>query len=170
MLRYCFALSAVVATLPSAAAEMTLKIELPRMSVAEYHRPYVATWIEKAGEQSFAGNVAVWYDVKKRDNEGAKWLKDLRQWWRKSGRELQSIPDGVSGATRSAGDQTLNLLESKAVNGLAPGAYEVVVEAARENGGREVLRLPFEWPLRKVASTQVHGEGELGGAALETKP
>lgn len=170
MLRYCFALSAAVASIPSMAAEMTLNIELPRMTVAEYHRPYVATWIEKAGEQSFAGNVAVWYDVKKRDNEGAKWLKDLRSWWRKSGKELQAIPDGVSGATRAPGPQAINLLDAKAVTGLAPGNYEVVVEAARENGGREVVRVPFQWPLAKAASAQSRGEGELGVVALEVMP
>jgi hypothetical protein len=114
--------------------------------------------------------VAVWYDVKKRDNEGAKWLKDLRSWWRKSGKELQAIPDGVSGATRAAGPQAINLLDAKAVNALAPGNYEVVVEAARENGGREVVRVPFQWPLAKAASAQAKGEGELGVVALEVKP
>jgi hypothetical protein len=170
MIRYSFMLTAAVAALPAAAAEMTLRVDLPRMTVAEYHRPYVATWIEKAGDQSFAGNVAVWYDVRKRDNGGAKWLKEMRQWWRKSGRELQAIPDGVSGATRPAGEQRIDLLGAKAVTGLAAGSYEMVVEAARENGGREVLRVPFEWPIRQAANPQAKGEGELAGVALEVKP
>lgn len=29
---------------------------------------------------------------------------------------------------------------------LAPGAYSLYVEAARESGRREVLALPFQWP------------------------
>ena len=33
-------------------------------------------------------NLSVWYDLKLKDNEGTKWLKDMRQWWRKTGREL----------------------------------------------------------------------------------
>ena len=168
LIRYSFALTAAVAAIPSHAAELTLRITLPRIDVAEYHRPYVAAWIEKAGDQSFAGNLAVWYDLKKRDNGGTKWLKDMRQWWRKSGQQV-ALADGVSGATRSAGEQSLNLLESKAVTALAPGQYQVVVEAARENGGREVLKLPFTWPV-KAESAKVTGEGELGAIAIEAKP
>ncbi|MET0384009.1 MAG: DUF2271 domain-containing protein [Burkholderiaceae bacterium] len=154
---------------PAAAGELLLKIDLPRMSVAEYHRPYVAAWIEKAGDQSFAGNLAVWYDIKKRDDGGRKWLKEMRQWWRKGGREL-SAPDGVTGATRPAGEHALNLLESRSVAGLAPGRYEVVVEAARENGGREVLRVPFDWPVAKPQAAAAHGDGELAALTLEARP
>ena len=36
----------------------------------------------------FVGNLAVWYDLKQKDNEGTKWLKDMRQWWRAAGPEL----------------------------------------------------------------------------------
>ncbi len=64
------------------AADLAVKVEIPRMSVAEYHRPYVAIWIE-APDQSVVSNLAVWYDVRHKDGEGSKWLKDLRQWWRR---------------------------------------------------------------------------------------
>ena len=168
-IRYSFALTAAVAALPASAAELSLKIVLPRMDIAEYHRPYVAAWIEKAADQSFTGNVALWYDVKKRDNGGAKWLKDMRQWWRKSGHDT-AVVDGVTGATRTAGDHAINLLDSKAVTALPPGQYEVVVEAARENGGREVLRVPFEWPVKKAQSAKAQGEGELGAVTIEARP
>ena len=33
---------------------------------------------------------------------------------------------------------------------LKPGQYAVVVEAAREVGGRELLRIPFQWPPQKA--------------------
>jgi hypothetical protein len=172
LLRTTFAVGGAAAAIaaPAAAAEMTLKIDLPRLPLAEYHRPYVAAWIEKAGDHAFAGNVAVWYDVGKRDNGGAKWLREMRSWWRASGHELAVPVDGVSGATRPAGGHALPLLQSKAVAALAPGQYAVVVEAAREDGGREVLRAPFEWPLRKADIVAVKGEGELAGIALEMKP
>jgi len=169
-IRYSFALTAAAAAVPAFATELTLKIDLPRMAVAEYHRPYVAAWIEKAPDQGFAGNLAVWYDIKKRDDGGAKWLKEMRSWWRKSAHEAADRPDGVSGATRAAGEQSINLLDVKAVKALAPGQYEVVVEAARENGGREVLRVPFEWPVKKAQSANAHGEGELAGVSLDAKP
>ena len=169
LIRYSFALSAAVAAVPALSAELTLKVQLPRMDIAEYHRPYVAAWIENASDQSYAGNIALWYDVKKRDNGGAKWLKEMRSWWRKSGHDT-AVVDGVTGATRTAGDHTLNLLDAKAVAALAPGRYEVVVEAARENGGREVVRVPFEWPVKKPQSAEAQGQGELGAVSLDAKP
>ena len=168
-IRYSLALTAAVAALPARSAELALKIQLPRMDIAEYHKPYVAAWIEKASDQSFAGNVALWYDVNKRNNGGAKWLKDMRSWWRKSGHDAPAV-DGVTGATRTAGEHAVNLLDTKAVAALAPGQYEVVVEAARENGGREVLRVPFDWPVRKAQSARAQGQGELGTVAIDAKP
>jgi hypothetical protein len=169
LIRYSFALTAAVTAVPALSAELTLKVQLPRMDIAEYHRPYLAAWIEKASDQSWAGNIALWYDVRKRDNGGAKWLREMRQWWRKSGHEVPAV-DGVSGATRTAGDHVLNLVDSRAVAALAPGRYEVVVEAARENGGREVVRVPFEWPVRQAASAQAQGQGELGAVSIAAKP
>ena len=168
-IRYSLALTAAVAALPARSAELALKIQLPRMDIAEYHKPYVAAWIEKASDQSFAGNVALWYDVNKRNNGGAKWLKDMRSWWRKSGHDAPAV-DGVTGATRTAGEHAINLLDTKTVAALAPGQYEVVVEAARENGGREVLRVPFDWPVRKAQSARAQGQGELGTVAIDAKP
>src|SRR6185312_6337876 len=158
LIRTSLALSTAVAAVPALPAEATLRIQLPRLDLAEYHKPYVAAWIEKASDQSFAGNVALWYDVNKRNNGGAKWLKDMRSWWRKSGHDTPVV-DGITGATRTAGEHAINLLDAKAVAALAPGQYEVVVEAARENGGREVLRVPFEWPLKKPQSAKAQGQG-----------
>lgn len=167
-MRYSVALSAVVG-FPAIAADLNVKVELPRLSVAEYHKPYIAIWIEKAADQSFAGNLAVWYDLKKRDNGGTKWLKDMRQWWRKSGRELQMPVDGVSGATRAPGEHVIQLGSAKALASLPPGQYQVVVEASRENGGREVVRVPFQWPAT-AQSAKSQGEAELGTVTLEIKP
>jgi len=169
LIRHSFALTAAAAAMPALSAELTLQVQLPRMDIAEYHRPYLAAWVEKASDQSYAGNIALWYDLRKRDNGGARWLKDLRSWWRTSGRDTV-VADGVTGATRSAGDHAIDLLDAKAVTALAPGRYEVVVEAARENGGREVLRVPFDWPVKKAQSTQAQGQGELGTVSIVARP
>ncbi|MBL8648188.1 MAG: DUF2271 domain-containing protein, partial [Sphingosinicella sp.] len=67
---------------PAAAQSIDLTVTIPRLSVAEYHRPYVAIWLEKAGAP--AKTLAVWYDHDMKDNEGTKWLRDVRQWWRAS--------------------------------------------------------------------------------------
>src|SRR3546814_5836534 len=40
----------VVPVLAAAPATMDVTVTIPRLKVAEYHRPYVAIWVEKAGE------------------------------------------------------------------------------------------------------------------------
>jgi hypothetical protein len=165
------ALAAMFAqAMPAAAADLNLRIEVPTLNVAEYHRPYLAAWIERA-DQSVAANLAVWYDLKKRDKEGEKWLKDLRQWWRRSGRELQMPVDGVSGATRPAGEHKLSFVSAKGpLAELPAGEYVLNVEAAREVGGRELVKLPFTWPPKSAQNSKAQGASELGAVSLELKP
>lgn len=159
-----------IAAGPASAADMNVKVEIPRLNVAEYHRPYVAIWVERP-DQSVAANLAVWYDTKLKDNEGTKWLKDMRQWWRKSGREQQMPLDGVSGATRPVGEHSLSFSDGKAPLGKLPaGKYQLVVEAAREVGGRELVKVPFEWPPKSAQNQKVKGEHELGTITLDLKP
>jgi hypothetical protein len=171
-LRYSMPLGAALALAPPLlqAAELSLKLEIPRLNVAEYHTPYVAMWLQRAGDQAFAGHVAVWYDLKKKDNGGAKWLRDLRQWWRQGGRDAQLPADGVSGATRAPGEHVVQLGGAKALATLPAGDYELIVEAAREGGGREVKRLPLKWPVKAAAQAQAQGEHELGTLTLQAKP
>lgn len=158
------------AAAPAGAADANLSIQIPTLSVAEYHRPYLAAWIERA-DQSVAANLLVWYDLKKRDKEGEKWLKDLRQWWRRGGRDLSLPVDGVSGATRAAGEQKVNLGTGKnPFSGLAAGEYVLMVEAARESGGRELVKVPFQWPPKSAQTAKAQGSTELGAVALELKP
>lgn len=155
---------------PAWAAEVQLKLDIPRLNVAEYHRPYVAVWLEKPGEAGAAAQLAVWYDLKKPNNGGAKWLRDMRQWWRQGGRALSLPADGISGATRAPGEAVLQLDRHPSLAQLPAGDYELVVEAAREAGGREVLRLPLSWPVKKPQQAKAQGEHELGAVQLSAKP
>lgn len=150
------------------ARDLTVTMELPRLNVAEYHRPYVAIWVER-DDQSVAANLAVWYEIKNKNHE--KWLADLRQWWRRSGRN-QSLPiDGVTGATRPAGQYQLVFAADKApLAGLAPGRYQLVVEAVREVGGREALKVPFQWPVTAATTASANGSTELGAVKLAINP
>lgn len=164
-----FALTGLLSA-PTMAADMNVTVEIPRLSVAEYHKPYVALWIERA-DQSVATNLGVWYDLKLKDSEGTKWLRDLRTWWRRSGRELQMPVDGISGATRAPGTHRVAYADGKAPLGRLPaGSYSLVVEAAREVGGRELLRVPFQWPPKARQTLKVEGQHELGAIGLELKP
>src|SRR3546814_8770139 len=77
----------------------------------------------------------VWYDHDMKKNEGTKWLRDVRQWWRASGRSMSFPAKGVTGATRAPGTHKISF--SRAQLGAAtPGDYVLVIEAAREVGGR----------------------------------
>lgn len=154
---------------PAMAADLNVTVELPKLNVAEYHKPYVAIWIENPADSSAAGTLAVWYDAKNREDNGAKWLKDMRQWWRKAGREMSFPADGVSGATRAPGPQKLVFSGGKgALKSLKPGQYNLVVEAAREVGGHEAVRVPFVWGKPgKPASAK--GSAELGAVTVSVK-
>jgi len=171
-----FALIACAST-TACAADAQLTLQLPKMDVAEYHRPYVAVWIERE-DRSVAANLAVWYQDKDGKDEksgkaepGTKWLSDLRQWWRRSGRD-QALPiDGVSGATRPAGQYQLAFPGTKApFAGLAAGNYKLVVEAAREVGGHELVSLPFAWPPASPQHLAAKGESEIGEVRFDLNP
>lgn len=151
------------------AGQVTLSIDIPSSSIAEFHKPYVAGWIE-SNDGAASGNVFVWYDVRKPNNGGAKWLSELRTWWRKSGRSLNLPADGLSGATRSPGRQTLTIdSASPAFKNLKAGSYQIVIEAARENGGHSLVKVPFTWN-GKAFGANAAGTGELGAVAVTYKP
>ena len=151
------------------AADLSVKFELPQMNVAEYHKPYVAIWIERA-DQTVASTLAVLYDVKKKDNAGEKWVKDMRTWWRKAGREATLPIDGVSGATRAAGSHTMTFGPARTgIDKLPAGDYKLVIEAAREAGGRELVRVPFTLPAKGKVAANASGKEELGAVSIEIK-
>jgi hypothetical protein len=149
------------------AADLSLSVEIPQLPVAEYHKPYVAIWIEGA-DQTIAANLAVWYQTR---GDHTKWLPDLRQWWRRGGRDLKVPVDGLTGATRPVGQHLLKFDAAQApLAALKPGQYALVVEAVREVGGREAVRIPFEWPIKTARRATANGSKELGAVALSLNP
>lgn len=161
-----FVLGSLLAPQSAISAEARLQIQLPSASP----RPYVAIWLENATDHSFVGNLAVWYDTSKRGNRGAKWLADLREWWRKSGGAMSLAADGVTGATRGAGQHTINIVPPGGIARLQAGSYEVVIEVAREHGGSDLLRLPFAWPPKGAREATAQGRQEIGTARLTIVP
>ncbi|MCW2349328.1 MULTISPECIES: DUF2271 domain-containing protein [Sphingobium] len=151
-------LAGLVAT-PATAG--TISVTIPRLNVAEYHRPYVAAWVEPTGGGA-AQTIFVWYDVKLQGREpGTKWLSDLRTWWRKGGRSLKLPADGVSSATRAPGTHKIALPAT-----LKPGQYTLYVEAARETGGREIVSIPLQVPAKGGSAT---GKSELGAITISAR-
>jgi len=151
-------LAAGVTLAPAALAAQSVTVTIPQIKVSEYHKPYVAIWLEPAGGGPIR-TLAVWYDIKKGGNEpGTKWLADLRTWWRKGGRNLKLPASGVSGATRAPGAYRIPLPAN-----LAAGAYTLHVEAAREEGGRELVSVPLTIPAPKGKAS---GKTELGSVTI----
>lgn len=147
-----------VAISQSHAAELNIALKIPEMTVAEYHAPYVAIWIEDDKHKAVA-DIAVWH-------EKNKWLKDLRTWWRRSGR-YSSLPiDGVTGPTRRPGNYSIHWDTAN----LSEGHYHIVFESAREVGGREKLTLPFSLPIKKSATQTIYGKTEWGEITLTVTP
>jgi len=152
------------------AASLQVEVEIPKLNVAEYHRPYVAIWIEDERSQHKM-DLAVWYDTELKNNEGIKWLKDLRLWWRRSGRQLDFPVDGLSGATKAVGKHEVTFSDKEFdFSSLPAGDYRLVVEAAREVGGRELVKLPFTLPITKQTSASGKGKHELGTIQLKQIP
>jgi hypothetical protein len=165
-LSYSLALTLPLASSWAMAADLSVQFELPAMKVAEYHKPYVAIWIENA-DKSVASNLAVLYDVKKKDNGGLKWIKDLRTWWRVGGKDVTLPMDGVSGATKAPGKHTMTF--DGALDKLPDGDYKLVVEASREAGGREVVRVPFTLPATDKLAAKRSGKSELRAVAISAE-
>jgi hypothetical protein len=204
--------------LPAHAAELAVKLELPQIETANYQRPYMAMWLEKA-DDSFVSSLALWHRVTDRRGEplpnGDRWMNTLREWWKQSASTSQMPIDGVSSATRAAGEHDLTFTVGKApLAALPPGKYQLAVEVAREvkgprpqgaggagtgprqprtegtpteggaggqraggEGGRgpskdaeEVLRIPFEWPVKKAGVVEARGKAEIGAVSLSLKP
>ena len=157
---------------PAMAAGLELNIEIPKIDIAEYHRPYVAAWVERE-DKTVAAQLALWYQDKAKPGQmvkpgegGEKWLPDLRQWWRRVGQQTTLPLDGVSGATRVPGRYKVE----PATPTLPAGKYKLVVEAAREDGGREVLNIPFAWPPKASETLSAKGTTELGALTLSLRP
>lgn len=144
-----------------------LEVTLPTLNVAEYHAPYVAVWLADARGKRVM-DIAVWYDTDMANNEGEKWLKDLRMWWRRSGRSASMPIDGVSGATHRPGTSSIDL--NGRFEDVPAGDYFVWVEAARELGGRETLKVPLSLPVKQTVNTSAEGQHELSSIQLLMEP
>ena len=164
MRKLTLALSATAAAAvagPALAADLTVSVDIPRLSVAAYHRPYVAVWIERP-DNTAVRTMAVWYETSN-VAEGKDWLKDMRTWWRRGGRAMTMPADGISSATKAPGRHTVSLPGAR-LRDLPAGQYVMVVEAARELGGREVVRVPFRWGGANTA--RATGSTELGAVSV----
>ncbi|MCB5410899.1 DUF2271 domain-containing protein [Pseudogemmobacter faecipullorum] len=148
------------------AGGLSFAVTLPEMAASPYYRPYLAAWIE-TDARAAQGTVAVWYDTRLKDNLGTTFLRELRSWWRATGKSLDLPADGITGPTRAAGRHEVTLEAGHpALAALEPGEYVLAVEVTREDGGRDVLRAPFSWG--GAGSAEARGEGEITALSVTT--
>lgn len=151
---------------PAVAADLNVTVTLPTIRTAAYHRPYVAIWIEQRDTEANLRNVAIWYEdgeASRGGGDGGQYLKDLRSWWRGGGRATTLPISGTTGPTRAAGRHAVTIRGAR-LAGLPGGTYNLVVEAARERGGREIIRVPFTWG--RANSANAIGTTELGAISV----
>jgi thiamine biosynthesis lipoprotein len=114
--------------------------------------PYLSIWLSDAQHQRIR--------QLKLHGEQQRWLPELRSWWslqRKNPLDL----DSISGATRKSGRYQLQW-DGRDQQGqpLKPGRYTLVLEAAREHGGYEKLKIELDWQAN--AQGQLSGSKEMG--------
>jgi hypothetical protein len=138
--------------------ELEIQIELPKIDTGSYHRPYVAVWIEDEQQQPVR-LVEAWL-------EKPDWIKDLRRFWRKLGRGEPQLVDAKTGATKGPGHYKVRW-DGKNEQGeaVAAGTYVVFVEAAREQGGRNLAKQEFSWDGSAV-QIEIAASTELGKIQL----
>lgn len=141
-----------------AQAELEVQVELPKIETGTYHRPYVAVWIENEQQQPVR-LVEAWL-------EKPDWIKDLRRFWRKLGRSEPQLVDAKTGATKGPGSYKVRW-DGKDEQGkaVAPGTYVLFVEAAREQGGRNLAKQAFKWDGSAV-QVEIKASKELGKIQL----
>ncbi|WP_459556683.1 DUF2271 domain-containing protein [Lacunimicrobium album] len=168
---WVFLAAAMIAPPGAGESKLEVGVEIPQLNVSEYHRPYIAVWVQDPDDKVVT-NLAVWYQLKTpTDKTGKKWLPDLRQWWRRSGRTLDVPVDGVTGPTKPAGFHELKFgKDDKQLANLKPGNYTLLVEASREVGGRELIEIDFTWPVQETKTFDANGKSELGKITLKVNP
>jgi hypothetical protein len=126
------ALPALAESIPKN-AQMDIEFNIPNVEASAYTRPYVAVWIEdKQGKPVRTLQLWVGED---------EWLKDLRSWWRKVGRNDRAVIDAVTSATKPVGQYhfTWDGLDQKG-QPIEQGDYTFFAEVVREHGGRNIVR------------------------------
>ena len=155
ILLWCFSTSVQA----NNAMKMNIALTLPEITQGQYHRPYVAVWIEDS-QSKHQATIALW-----REDKGFKWLKDIRRWWRKAGRDDKTLVDAMTSATRPAGQYQLSWNGlSQDHTPLEPGKYTLLVEVVREHGGRNLVKHPFV--LNESFNAQIAPTAETGTITL----
>lgn len=144
------------------AGQLSVAFSVPKLNVSPYHRPYVAVWVETESRQHVA-TLALWKQLKK----GDKWLKDLRQFWRKKKQRNADKVDAVTSATKRPGSYTFNWdLTDDNQQPVPAGKYLLNIEVVREEGGRDFHRIPLDLSLPPLKPIKLPAKKEIGAVSI----
>lgn len=145
------------------AYKLKVNLEIATIQGQRVRRPFVAVWIEDADDYPVR-TIALWF-------KGARWLPDLRSWYR--GDQLRALAEQtdltktISSATRGPGEYSVEWDgRDNAGNLVKAGNYTVIIEAAREHGTHQIMRkeLDFSGTPQLV---DLPGNEEISSASLD---
>lgn len=136
-----------------------MTMTLPEFNIPNYHGPYVAVWLTN-NRLEIVKHLAI------RGNS-ERWLSELRTWWRKVGRMNSDLIDGFAGATRKNHSLTLHWDGYNEAGKPEPDTLLVLhIEVAREEGGRDYIKVPLDLSAPWQDKIVITGTGEIGTIAL----
>jgi hypothetical protein len=133
--------------------QVTINIDLPKMNVQRYRRPYVAVWIENLKGKSVR-SITVW-------GNSPKYWPALPGWW-KFAKDDKDLIKAVTRATREPGKYDV-VWDGKDDKGAAvpQGTYVVRVEVHREHG-KDLIQTGKIVCADKAAKTSMVRNAETG--------
>lgn len=144
--------------------ELTVAVEIATQQMRA-NRPYLAVWVEDK-DRFPVRTLAVWYSA-----SHAKWLADLKSWYRSD--RLRNLAEGteiintVSSATRGPGKYTLAWDgKDNAGKPVKTGTYTVYIEVAREHGTYQLMKqdIDVSGGAKKI---DLPGNIEVSSASLD---
>ena len=111
--------------------QVSAALDIPPGPKKKNEKPFVALWIED-DKGNYVRTVEVWGGIGKE----AKYLKDMRAWWKWGSKDAQMVK-AVTRATRLPGQYTL-VWDGKDQlgNAVKPGTYTIWLEVASDHGPR----------------------------------
>lgn len=132
---------------------------IPEVKEGNYKRPYVGIWVTTPKKKLVKSLMLL--------GESRRWMEENYVWWRRYGRKVESIVDGVSRPTRMPGHyQVAWDGRDDFGNAVEDGDYILHVEMSREHGDHTYKRFPIK--IGAGAFTIDHaGEGEIGALTVK---
>lgn len=143
----------------TALAEITFS--LAKIRGGNYRKPYVAIWLENS-EHKVIKNLLLL-------GGSERWMTKNSYWWRRQGRTEPELLQVFARPTRRAGKYQLTWHgRDDFGRPVAPGQYQLIIEAAREHGGHEKIGIPFV--LGTPSNHTAKGPQEIQHLTLDIKP